>query len=275
MSETAQLPLAEPKRDRRFLTATQVDRLCRKHFEPPHFVYLRQVRNGTGYSRRTTRTADAIAMGTWPSRGVYLHGVEIKVSHSDFLAELKNPEKAEEIAQYCHFWWLAISHPKVAPLNEVPINWGVLCVSEDSEKMEVLRDATKKDATRPDHSLIAALLRRVGEDYLHKDGLREWEDNREAAIRKTCEGQAKYQLETANNVIDTLKKRIELIEKTLGVTIHEWNFPRFQQCYRMAEALSKNGRATIAAVQQLISLADKFRPELEAIAKELDVKGTE
>ena len=48
----------------------------------------------------------------WPSRGLYLHGFEIKVHRNDWLRELKNPAKAEEIAGYCHFWWVVATRTR-------------------------------------------------------------------------------------------------------------------------------------------------------------------
>ena len=34
------------------------------------WAFLSHVRNGTGYARRTARTADALAFSLWPSRGL-------------------------------------------------------------------------------------------------------------------------------------------------------------------------------------------------------------
>jgi hypothetical protein len=119
---SAELELSKPAFDRKSMDSGAVERLCRLHFAPPHFAFLTQVRNGTGFQKQA-RTADAVAMGTWPSRGIHLHGIEIKVDHRDFKREVANPQKAEDIAKYCHFWWLAVTHEKVAPLEMVPANW--------------------------------------------------------------------------------------------------------------------------------------------------------
>lgn len=50
-----------------------------KTFLSPSYAMLTQVRNGTGMSRNA-RTADAMFMSLWPSRGIYLAGIEVKVS---------------------------------------------------------------------------------------------------------------------------------------------------------------------------------------------------
>ena len=41
------------------------------------YAFLSQLRNGTGYGK-STRTADAISMCLWPSRGLEIEGYEIK-----------------------------------------------------------------------------------------------------------------------------------------------------------------------------------------------------
>src|SRR5262245_2299599 len=90
-------------------------------FAPPACVMLREVRNGTGYAKQV-RTADAVVVSVWPSRGVWLGGIEVKVSRSDWLRELKDPTKAAEIQKYCNYWWLA-SPEGVCEPGELPENW--------------------------------------------------------------------------------------------------------------------------------------------------------
>jgi len=51
--------------------------LLQKRFPSEEYACLPQVRNATGYSS-VIRTADAIAMSLWPSRGLDLHGFEFK-----------------------------------------------------------------------------------------------------------------------------------------------------------------------------------------------------
>ncbi len=64
------IPLFEEKkkRERLFLTAGQVDKAVRTLYEKQGCVVLSGVRNGTGFER-SARTADMMAVSTWPSRG--------------------------------------------------------------------------------------------------------------------------------------------------------------------------------------------------------------
>src|ERR1035437_8757229 len=68
------------------------------------YALFPQVRETTGSA--CTRTADAIAFGLWPSRGMEVEGFEIKISRGDWLRELKSPSKAEGIFQFCDRWWI-------------------------------------------------------------------------------------------------------------------------------------------------------------------------
>lgn len=89
----------------RHTTASEIESAVRKLYEGNGYVVLRQVRNGTGYERKA-RTADILVASTWPSRGLHLEGVEVKVGRGDIRKELAAPEKAESIARFCKYWWL-------------------------------------------------------------------------------------------------------------------------------------------------------------------------
>ena len=157
------------------------DLLARK-FSLPHWVFLRAVRNSPGYPV-TLRTADAVAMGIWPSRGLALHGFEIKSARGDWLNELKKPEKAEELSRFCDHWWI-VSSEGVVKEEEVPSPWGWM---EVVSKKGVLKLTIKKvspplEAARPSRNFLASLLRTAVEqvspeaqkkaayDKGHKDG---------------------------------------------------------------------------------------------------------
>lgn len=138
------------------MTAEEVSAVLAKAYPSPAFAYLEQVRNGTGYVRRQ-RYADAIAMGLWPSRGLHLHGFEIKTSRYDWLNELKNPAKSEEVQKYCHFWWLVTGNEGVAELAEVPSSWGWMAV--DDGRLKTLKEAPQQSPIPPDLVFLASVLR--------------------------------------------------------------------------------------------------------------------
>lgn len=64
----------------------ELEVLLRERYQGRDWAFLLQVPDGTGMAK--SRTADALAMGLWPSKGLNLHGFEVKASRSDWLAEL-------------------------------------------------------------------------------------------------------------------------------------------------------------------------------------------
>lgn len=272
MSAELQLEKPAPKPvDRKSMGSGQVERLCRLHFAPPHFAFLTQVRNGTGF-QRSARTADAVAMGTWPSRGIHLHGIEIKVDLRDFKREIALPEKAEDIAKYCHFWWLAVTHEKVAPLEMIPTNWGLLVVSEDGTKMRVAKDAAKLTPIPPDHLLLASIMRKMAEEYIHVGSLNDWKADARRELEQAADRNSKFLRETAEN---GLKKQTELIgkiETALGCRINEWNVDGFVADFELAKKMRASGWQVLDAIERLIKLTDAYKPHLETIKGQFDQK---
>ena len=80
--------------------SNSIEDALRFSFPEDQYALLFEVRNSTGYGKRI-RSADALAMSLWPSRGLELIGFEIKRSRIDWLKELSQPEKAEEICRFC------------------------------------------------------------------------------------------------------------------------------------------------------------------------------
>jgi hypothetical protein len=89
----------------------------------PRYVTARHVRSHAGFDAR--RTADYVALDTWQSH-LALHGHEIKVSRSDWLAELKKPEKAAEFTPYMHYWWIVAAYAGIVRDGELPDGWGLI-----------------------------------------------------------------------------------------------------------------------------------------------------
>lgn len=126
-----------------------------------------EVGNSTGFD--TKRHIDAIAMNLWPSRGLAIHGIEMKISRSDWQRELSNPAKAEEIHQHCDFWWLAAAHGVVKDINEIPPGWGFLEIApvaatlladDKPPRLKLKRQAARLErAQAVDRGFVAAILR--------------------------------------------------------------------------------------------------------------------
>jgi hypothetical protein len=122
------------------------------------YVIMEEVSDAAGFNR--SRSADALAMSLWPSRGLHLLGFEIKVNRGDWLRELKDPAKAEAIAQYCDYW-IMLAPKGLIPPSELPATWGLWEL--DGSALRGTVQATKLNAATCSRSFLAALLRRADE----------------------------------------------------------------------------------------------------------------
>lgn len=135
----------------------KTDRAGSRRFEGAPHVRLMQ---GYGYAGRI---ADYVAIDTWASSGFPVHGHEVKVSRSDWLRELKDPSKAEAIAQHCDFWWLVVSHMRVVEHSSlVPDGWGLM-VADGRGGLRVARQAVQRPTDGLPRGLVAGLVRAVAQ----------------------------------------------------------------------------------------------------------------
>lgn len=199
--------------------------VLQKKYGKPEFAFLRQVRNATGYQQRT-RTADALSMGLWPSRGLHLHGFEIKVSRSDWAHELKQPGKAEEIARYCHFWWLAVPDAAIVKDGELPMPWGLLECKSGTPRVVKQAPFTEKPQP-PTMEFFASLMRSVSEDDTALADVQKLMQKElwaaEERGRKLAEASAKREAEAILAHSGDLMKRVADFEEASGIRIDRYS----------------------------------------------------
>lgn len=129
----------------------------------PRYVVAEHVRNQCGFGgywgTGPLRTADALVVDLWPSSGHLVHGFEVKVSRSDWLTELKDPEKAEAFRPYCDHWWLAVPDAAIVR-DDLPVGWGLLALAPNGS-LRVRHRADKIDRQPMPFEMTAAWLRAV------------------------------------------------------------------------------------------------------------------
>lgn len=135
--------------------AADVRMALRRHFAAPECAIVFEVAQSTGAG--ANRHLDAVAMELWPSRGLMLHGIEIKVQRADWRKEKKTPEKAEEVARYCDLFWIA-APVSIVPVAELPSAWGLIEVQENGD-VRVRKAPMKTDSEPLGRAFLAALLR--------------------------------------------------------------------------------------------------------------------
>lgn len=212
------------------------------------YAILPEVGNATG--ARTKRHADAVVMSLWPSRGMDIYGVEIKVSRSDWLSELRNPEKADAIAQYCDGWYVAVSRADIIQTGELPKTWGLIAC--DTGKAKIVKPAPTLEAKAPDRGFIAAMLRRAAEFHAPET----WLADQRNAIYASAEASAKagYESQIARHekTIESLRADIARFEIVAGVSVAGY------RADASAEAFKKIRRALDEGDIALGHLADRY-----------------
>lgn len=185
-------------------------------FTSPEWALMFEVANGTGSNIR--RCADAVAMNLFPSRGLEIHGVEVKVSKSDWQRELKNPDKAETIFQFCDRWWIAAPEG-VVDKAELPPTWGLLELKADKLRQVVTAPKLQpRDLTR---NFIAAMVRRSS--TMEQGVIDHLVDIRVREIRAGDEASNQRRVDQITRAVREKLERVEAIEKAAGISLTDWN----------------------------------------------------
>lgn len=188
-------------------------------YPAPAWALFHEVANGTGFG--WTRHADAIAMGIWPSRGLEIHGLEFKANRADWLRELKDPKKAEDMSKYCDHWWLVTTEDGIAHIDEIPTEWGHLTLK--GSRLHTVKAAPKRTAATLDKGFVAAVLRQA---YDIANNSKRSQEKLDAMYRKGFE--AAKDLNNAEAMRwkrdkEQAEKNIAEFEKASGLRIDNWD----------------------------------------------------
>ena len=136
----------------------------RKQWPHPDYAFISEFRGGTGWAVESR--VDAIAMDLWPSRGLELIGFEVKTSRADWLKELKQPEKADPLKQFCDKWYLVTDDSEIVNTwkNEIPEDWGYMHLESHTKyttnpTFKLYKEAPKLNPKPIDRHFLASLMR--------------------------------------------------------------------------------------------------------------------
>lgn len=177
-------------------------RLQRHYIKPgaplPGGVFLPEVGwNPAGGASGHDGGCDAIYVGFTSTRGRILVGHELKISRSDWLAELNKAGKADPWADQCHQWWLVVSSPAIVRTGELPPGWGLMTPGPSRTQMEILVQAGTKREHTPSWLAVRSIMARqdtLRAEALKEDRLKAREDARKS-LRKCVDEKAVLQRE--------------------------------------------------------------------------------
>ncbi len=199
------------------LSATQVRQAMSKRWAAPEYAVMWEVGRATGAVSHQ-RYADAVIMSLWPSRGLELHGVEIKVSRSDWRREAADPAKAEAIAAYCDRWWVHTGPGVIQDTSELPPMWGAR--EFDGRAWRTIKEAEKTEAKVCDRVFLAALLRRA-------DGESRWQIDQQAreiaaAAVKAADAQIEGEIARRSRNSQIAEQKIADFEAASGLSFRDF-----------------------------------------------------
>lgn len=192
-----------PEASGRETSTSMRQRIC-NHFPADRYAVFFEVRNATGFAqKRRDGYCDALVMGLWPSRGLELWGIEIKVSRADWLRELKRPEKAEEFLPYCHRWYI-VAPADVIRQGELPSTWGHMAPVRSG--LRILTAAPPLTPKPADVGLLASIARAAADGWKeHPSYLAErdeWQKRIDQRVAEKTKGERERLYELASSVAD-------------------------------------------------------------------------
>lgn len=230
------------------ITAERIRAAMAKRWADPEWAIMWEVGEGTGAA--SGRYADAVMMSLWPSRGLELHGVEIKVSRSDWRREAADPSKAEAIAKYCDRWWIHTPPGIVDDLSDLPPAWGLR--EFDGKNWNTRREAEKTEAEQVTRRFLAAMLRRA-DGTMRALAAEAASDGMAAVVVEEEKLRAEYAKRVEDAVkrktseLDEVRANLKAFESGFGISAaHYADFGRIGKAARALADLDSKGWPPLA-----------------------------
>jgi hypothetical protein len=240
-----------------FYTAADVRRALKTRYAPPEWAIFNEVANGTGSLAR--RSADALAMNLFPSRGLRMHGFEIKVSRSDWLHELKQPDKSDPVQRYCDHWWI-VSPADIVKEGELPPTWGHLILKGNGLNCVVKAPDLERQPWTP--AFLAALLRRAHESMERgiREGVNEALASERAAVEAEIRKRVNAELEQRRSENNAAIKSLAQVQEACGLPIDRWlDSDGFGKAIGLVHRLGV--AKTYSNIERAVSAASRFAAE--------------
>ncbi len=243
------------KRETPLLESEAIELLGRK-VANEGFPVVPQVRDAVG--ARGNRTADALMIQTWPSRELAITGVEYKRSRHDWRRELRDGQKAESVAAFCHYW-LILAPKGVVPLEEVPAGWG-LYEFDDRDRLFRVKGPPRQETVKPiDLSLLASILRSAERVNRNESTLAADRAQLREEFNKRISERVTYQTRDHERLV----KKVQDFEEASGIKIMSgWGLERLAdglaEFLKDPDKFRRQLRHDREGLQRMIDLTDEL-----------------
>ncbi len=236
----------------------------------PHWILMTEVKNKTGFD--WTRSADAVAFGLYSSRGYEIHIFECKASRADFMSEMRDPSKSEEMVQQADRFYI-VAPKGILKSKDLPVDWGLITVARhgDGYRTRIQKQAKPSSVQVPIERPFAASMlvnlnkriQRFEEDYVSRDSIhREMRKEYEKGI---SQGKSDCGMGIAENNLERLRRSVAEFEERSGVKIDNWNGGNVGDLFRIMSNVKRDHMAK--------ARLDTYRKQFENIAGALKELG--
>jgi hypothetical protein len=238
--------------------------ILRKKFPEREYALMQEVSDAAGFNR--SNSADFIAVGLWPSRGLAINGIEVKSFRSDWLRELKKPDKAENIFKYCDYFWLLTSDETIAKLEEIPPTWGWMSIK--GEKIIIKKEAPALSPLPVSKNFLAAMLKRAQDktNWVHADSIKD----KISEAKEYARSENKRQIDRLEKELAEITNAVKEFKEASGIDLKY--YPRYNTSpKKMGEALKllENGGAEHMK-KKLLDLEKTAKTVYDAISKAIE-----
>lgn len=202
-----------------YCNAGDLFKMVVRAYPQPAWTVLAELRDGTGFSTKG-QSCDAMAFGTWPSRGLRIVGFEFKSYRGDWLRELKRPDKAEKFSGYCDEWWLVTGSDGVAKPEEIPPSWGWAVGT--AKGLKRIKEPEVRSPGPLDRLFFMSIIRNIATAYVPASKVKALADEKIEEAREELRGANKYEIERLTTEASQLHKRIKDFQEASGIEIDRW-----------------------------------------------------
>jgi len=221
---------------------------------------------------------DALYAGFTSASGRILIGHEIKVSRSDWLAELRKVGKADTWADACHAWHVVVPDEAVVKREELPEGWGLMLPPKRGKRMQIAVKAKVKENHNPPWWAVRSMMARL--DTLEaKARSQEFTAKVEAEINRR-EAARRRDLTGVPFEVKQRLKRLEKLERALGCEVADFNDHQLRQLdpatiahgLRLAKSLTSSDYE-LARLRGVIHTLDELKANIDSVADVVEALG--
>lgn len=214
------------------------------------------------------RRLDAVAFGVYESNSKRVHGFEVKVSRSDWQAELADGTKSAPGLACTTDWWI-VAPAGVVKRDELPEGWGLFELG--AKQMRVKKRAKIRAAVATDW-----LYHRATKRFLFDHGGERrlaLSDARREGRLVALEEAKRRQLTDEEHELIALGKRAKELEAEIGPLFWDWQRPHADAARALDKLIRDPHGYGTATMQRLERAAEAARGAVKEITKAMKVIG--